>query len=603
LTPARVALLAALLLTVLNAAKPLVIDDPAYVAFARQARAHPGDPYGFDLYWYERPEPAIRYSIPAVFPYWLGAALACFGERPVAWKLSLFPFALALTGSLGFLLRRFAPGAPAWLLFPIALGPLVLPSFNLMLDVPTLALSLLAYALFVRACEGPGVRLALVSGLVLGLALHSKLSAVIYAPLFLAHALLFRRLRLGVLALAVAALLFLGWEALLFARYGEVHLFAAVERQREYDLLPGVTREEARAPGTAAVYWTLCLVSLLGGTLPFPAALALVGLGARRSVLAAAALVASAGFAGIAVLPRTPLFAAEGFFTDLVAHNPELLLFLPLGLLTAGALGAAAWRLRGAPETDSRASRLLSVWLLLEVFGWFAIAPFPAARRAIGLGAAAALLGARSASLRGEDRDARAGMGIAAALGLLLGALYFGSDLADATARRDLALRAADRLVQLGADPSRETFWYAGHWELQYYAERAGMRAVVAGVSHLRARDWLVLPRGGALPPIHFPSSHFRQEDELTASSRSPWSTIPLYYDGPVPLRRRPEQPPALLLFRVKRDLVPQLEPADPARKGSSAQRPFQTGGRLSRKARAASAASSLRRSGRPISS
>jgi hypothetical protein len=45
------ALLAALALTVANSLKPLVIDDPVYVEFARQALAHPGDPYGFEVNW------------------------------------------------------------------------------------------------------------------------------------------------------------------------------------------------------------------------------------------------------------------------------------------------------------------------------------------------------------------------------------------------------------------------------------------------------------------------------------------------------------------------------------------------------------------------
>ena len=59
---------------------------------------------------------------------------------PVAWKLSLFPFALALTGSLAFLLGRWAPPLAVPAVFLLALGPAVLPSLNLMLDVPALAL-------------------------------------------------------------------------------------------------------------------------------------------------------------------------------------------------------------------------------------------------------------------------------------------------------------------------------------------------------------------------------------------------------------------------------------------------------------------------------
>jgi hypothetical protein len=58
-------------------------------------------------------------------------------------------------------------------------------------------------------------------------------------------------------------------------------------------------------------------------------------------------------------------------------------------------------------------------------------------------------------------------------------------------------------------------------------------------------------------PFIAFPFSDFHKEDELVATSASPWSTISLYYDGPVPLRRQPEQQAVVLMLRVKRDLVP----------------------------------------------
>src|SRR5262245_7471549 len=91
------ALLSALALTVANAFKPIVIDDPVYVAYARQIAAHPTDPYGFEFYWYDAPEPAMRIgTVPAVLPYWLAGAMAFAGDAPFVWKLCLLPFALAL---------------------------------------------------------------------------------------------------------------------------------------------------------------------------------------------------------------------------------------------------------------------------------------------------------------------------------------------------------------------------------------------------------------------------------------------------------------------------------------------------------------------------
>ncbi|HEY8156603.1 MAG TPA: hypothetical protein VII72_20920 [Myxococcota bacterium] len=559
------ALFAALALTAANAAKPLVIDDPIYVEFARQALAHPGDPYGFEVYWYRTPEPAIGFGwVPPVLSYWLAGAIALFGEHPFAWKLSLLPFALAFTGSLAFLFGRWAPplAVPGVLL--LALGPAVLPSLNLMLDVPALALGLLGYALFVLAGERRDARIALAAGLALGLAMQTKYSAAIYPALVLAHGAIYRRPREAGVALLAAAGLFAGWEALLVARYGESHFWTGLERLRTLEILPAVARADAAAPGSAALYWTLCLLSLLGGTALFPALLASVGLGARRLVVSGAALVAGAAIAAIALLPRPPLFAAEGFFPRLAAWNPELLIFAPLGLLVSGLIGAVAVRGLRRTGPDGWPDLVLFAWLLLEIAGFFLISPYPAVRRVIGIGVAATLLAARAASLRRSEPDARAGVRVAAVFGLALCALYFGADLSDARARRALAARIVERLPQLGADAQHETVWYNGHWELQFFLAQAGMRPVIAGRSQLRPQDWLILSEQMAAPPLSFPGDRFRQQDELVAASRSPWSTIPIYYDGPIPLRRQPEIQASVRIFRVTRDWVSQLQSSAP---------------------------------------
>ena len=559
---ASAALLAALALTAANALKPLVIDDAVYVAFAQQAAQHPGDPYGFEFYWYAAPEPAMRIgTVPAVLPYWLALAMTLFGDHPVAWKLSLFPFALALTGSLAFLLRRCAPSIAAPVLFAIALGPTLLPGLNLMLDVPAVALGLLGYALCVLACERRDGRIALASGLALALAMQTKYSAVVYPALALVHAASERRPREGAVALLAAAGLFVGWEALLVARYQQSHLLAGLERLRSIEVLPTLIQAEAEMPGSAALYWTLCLLSLLGGTLLLPGLLAWVGLGATRRSVGCAALAAGAGFAAIAVLPRPPVFGGEGFFGRLAAYNPELFVFVPLGACVALAVGAAAaGSLRRGTAGERRLDRVLVAWLALELVGYYAISPYPAVRRVIGLGIAATLLGARAAARRKDAPDARAGVRIAVALGLALGLLYFGSDLADARARRELVARAERRLAELGADRERENLWFIGHWELQFYAERAGMRQVVAGESQLRPQDWVLLPAVAPRAPVALPASYFRREDELIATSAAPWSTISAYYDGPVPLRRQPESQEKLWILRVVRALVPQLQ-------------------------------------------
>jgi hypothetical protein len=51
-------------LTLANAAKPVLVDDTAYLAFARHLAKNPFEPYGFELFWADRPQPAMEIVLP-----------------------------------------------------------------------------------------------------------------------------------------------------------------------------------------------------------------------------------------------------------------------------------------------------------------------------------------------------------------------------------------------------------------------------------------------------------------------------------------------------------------------------------------------------------
>src|SRR5712691_1608796 len=102
-------LILALLFTTLNAFKPLCVDDTLYHYHAQQLAQNPGSPYGFRIFWYDRPEPAVQVLAPVMMEYWWAAAIKFFGERPFLWKLWMLPYALLLVFALHTLLRRFAP--------------------------------------------------------------------------------------------------------------------------------------------------------------------------------------------------------------------------------------------------------------------------------------------------------------------------------------------------------------------------------------------------------------------------------------------------------------------------------------------------------------
>ena len=82
----------AVIVTLANAIKPVLVDDTAYLAYARQMAAHPLDPYGFTIHWYTVPEPAMDVLAPPVVPYWLALGMRLFGEHILLLKLWLFPF-------------------------------------------------------------------------------------------------------------------------------------------------------------------------------------------------------------------------------------------------------------------------------------------------------------------------------------------------------------------------------------------------------------------------------------------------------------------------------------------------------------------------------
>ena len=91
------------------------------------------------MLWYYEPQPADEIMAPPVLPYYWALGRVLFGERPWLWKLGLLPWSLLLVWAVFALLRRFAPGVELPMTVLTMLSPALLPSLNLMLDLPALA--------------------------------------------------------------------------------------------------------------------------------------------------------------------------------------------------------------------------------------------------------------------------------------------------------------------------------------------------------------------------------------------------------------------------------------------------------------------------------
>jgi hypothetical protein len=500
--PLSLALLA-LLFTLLNALKPLQVDDAAYYYFANQIAHSPGDPYGFELFWYQQPQPANHVLAPPVLPAWWAIAIHLFGDRPFLWKMWLLPFSVLFVYALAALGRRFARGMEMPLVVMTVLAPTFLPSLNLMLDVPALALALISIVLFLKAWNRDSVVWAVSAGLCAGVATQTKYTALLAPAVMVMYTIIFGaaswrrglwRSRHCGIAIALAGLVFLSWEAWVAARYGESH-FLHEYRSSDAELVDQLW------------LWTYPLFVLLGGLASITALVGLAALGWGQWKVATAGGVIAVGFALVALFTgqitlRLHPLPALGEWTWEQRRSVEEVVFGALGAGVALVALAVCWRLvrvgRGGLWRPSRWRRqradwFLVAWLAMEVAGYFALTPFGAVRRVMGIIVVGSLLFARLASrtCRRQER-LRLVWGVALA-NAVLGLAFYALDFRDAWVIRCAAENAA-RFVR-ERDP-RARIWYVGHWGFQFYAERAGFRPVVPGDEQcvLHAGDWLVVP-------------------------------------------------------------------------------------------------------------
>lgn len=514
--------------TVLNALKPLCIDDPVYCEVAAQMARRPLDPYGFQ---FSDGSSANHVLAPPVLPYWLAIGMRLCGPHPLAWKLWLLPVAVLLVLAVYRLARRFAPGLALPLTVMVVLSPAVLPAWNLMLDVPALALGLFSLNLFLDACDRGAAGLAAWAGLCAGVAMQTKYTAFVVPATFVVYALLVRKPRLGLLAGALAASVFVLWEAYTAARYGESHFLYGL-RARGGDVFG------------RAKHLALPLLGLLGGLSPALGLLGLVALGARgRRVLLAGAVVAL-GFIVLAAVPEShaALWRDPSTGRSPLTLNSAVFGFFGAMVCFVTVLSAARLSRRG-----DWSDLFLASWLALEVAGYFALSPFPATRRLLGVIVAATLLAGRLAAL-GRPRER---LVWAVTIGGVVLAFGFQAvDVCDARAARAAAERAGRWVRDRDA---AAVIWYRGDWGFCYYAERAGLRPLAAGRTP-QPGDWIVIEQGhGSLDGVGRP---LERNGEIQVGGGPPLRTVPCYYDGRTALEHRDGPRCVAAIYRVEPSVV-----------------------------------------------
>jgi hypothetical protein len=545
----------AAIVTLLNAIKPVLIDDTAYLAFARHIAQHPLDPYGFDIFWYNEPDPAMTVLAPPVLPYWLAIGIRLFGEHIFLLKCWLFLFIWLFAWSLEKLLCRFARGTERAALPLIMLSPAILPTVNLMLDVPALAVGLAALVAFVRATDRQSPGLAIAAGLLAALAIQTKYTMLLLPPILLWYGITHRSIRLGLMAVAVAACGVIGWELVLHARYGQSHFLHHL-REHKPDWKQMLDEKFAL---TAPLAGHLGLLATGFGLFAARA------VGVPRRAIAAFATLWILGMALVAVLPYHTAIFVQDNRTGREKLTLPAVVWRTAGTATLVVALACSLLLLVRKRTTfrirwNRDSIFLVSWVLLELGGYYALTPFPAARRVIGWSVAFALLAARTVSRVNRARPDRQPPQWIVPLGVTVGLLVSALVTFDALPEKLLAERAAESVK---AHSPHGTVWYAGHWGFQYYCERNGMRPAIDGKTIAEPGDILVWPlipdpEGFYRPnninvPPPPPSGVaellevFVWEDGLSAQ------TIPNFYGGQDPIVGRDHPRLKLGVYRVTR--------------------------------------------------
>src|SRR5262249_13366817 len=186
--------------------------------------------------------------------------------------------------------------------------------------------------------------------------------------------------------------------------------------------------------------------------------------------------------------------------------------------------------------------------------GYFALSPFPAARRVMGIVVVMTLLTGRLASRSCGDRAGKTLMHAIALGNVVLGFMFYGVDLHDAWTEK----RAVQQVAILLRPVAGETVWYAGHWGFQFYAERAGMKPVVPGESRLRQGDWLVLPDERIhQPSLELTPDALRLLHVHALEDPLPLRTISCYYGGRTPLQHQEGARLTVRRYRVTAAFIP----------------------------------------------
>lgn len=422
--------------------KPWHMDEPFFLAIARQILRDPLRPLAFEFNWYGSAVPmgAIN-NTPPLLAYLLAAALKLTGGDEFATRALFFPFDLAAAWGLLALASRFLK-RPLLPVLVVLAGPAwALNMHHMMAERVMAAFLFPALWLFVKGADDGDVRARRASAALACLAILSKYNAVFLIPVAVCYGRVRGLTWVRLAAWSAAAVCgAAAWQAWSLAAGADAGLAAWA-----------VTSEAAAGFWSAPSHKARALLAFTGGC---GVATALWGafLAPSRGAAAAGAAVAAVLFA--------PFFDLAPVVRGVDRATGFLLVWgvlVSLGVLVRGR------RTRGAPLwaawIAAAGALQLAYWSVLARFVVFLLPPltFWLAER-----------------LEADNRPWTPRLEAATLAAVV--ALTLGLGVVDWTYAR--AQREGARMV--ARQYAGRTIWTAAHWGLQEYLVRAGGRPLDA---------------------------------------------------------------------------------------------------------------------------
>ncbi len=452
--------------------KAVFIDDTLFLRAAEQIRHNPADFYGATINWFGAPGPlyVVFDNPPLTSCYIALLSFIAVWSEPALHLGFLLP-ALAAVWGIYLLARHFTDRPALAAVVALFTPAFLISATTLMSDVPLLALWVWTLVLFEHGLQTNRSAAFVFAGLLAGLGVLTKFTALAMVPLLAAFALTHKR-RAGwwLIAIVIPALFAAGYGLLTRRLYGQDLLFAAGQYAARIKGNSGLSLIDRTSVG----------LGFLGGCF-LPVMFYVPLAGSRRFLLAGLGL----SLLSLPMLPHVGPFSPLLHRED---HSFNWGLLVQCWLFVLAGFEILLLTIADLWERRDRASLLLALWIGGIVV--FAIGlnwtingrSFLPMAPAVGI-LVARRIGARRQSARAALAMWQALAALAACVPLLV------VDYRSANADR----RAAEQIISHHARPGR-TIWFEGHWGLQYYFEKLGAKAVNLQSTHLASGDLLVIP-------------------------------------------------------------------------------------------------------------